>query len=69
MWGTLAVGLFARYADEIVDDLDDAQMQRMLACEHGGMNEVAADIHALTGDPRTGRLTLNGFFTCSRPAG
>jgi Family of unknown function (DUF6445) len=24
---------------------------------------------ALTGDPRTGRLTLNGFFTCSRPAG
>jgi Family of unknown function (DUF6445) len=24
---------------------------------------------ALTGDPNTGRLTLNGFFTCSRPAG
>ena len=24
---------------------------------------------ALTGDPGTGRLTLNGFFTCSRPAG
>ncbi|OGT56529.1 MAG: hypothetical protein A3E01_10630 [Gammaproteobacteria bacterium RIFCSPHIGHO2_12_FULL_63_22] len=24
---------------------------------------------ALTGDPRAGRLTLNGFFTCSRPAG
>lgn len=24
---------------------------------------------ALTGDPMTGRLTLNGFFTCSRPAG
>ena len=24
---------------------------------------------ALTGDPATGRLTLNGFFTCSRPAG
>lgn len=24
---------------------------------------------ALTGDPETGRLTLNGFFTCSRPAG
>lgn len=25
--------------------------------------------HALNGDPMTGRLTLNGFFTCSRPAG
>ncbi|MBC7656392.1 MAG: hypothetical protein H7147_04365, partial [Frankiaceae bacterium] len=25
--------------------------------------------HALTGDPMTGRVTLNGFFTCSRPAG
>lgn len=24
---------------------------------------------ALSGDPMTGRLTLNGFFTCSRPAG
>lgn len=25
--------------------------------------------HALTGDPMSGRLTLNGFFTCSRRAG
>ena len=24
---------------------------------------------ALSGDPHAGRLTLNGFFTCSRPAG
>ncbi len=23
---------------------------------------------ALNGDPMTGRLTLNGFFTCSRKA-
>lgn len=32
--------------------MDDAAAMRMLRCEHGGMNEVAADVFALTGDPR-----------------
>jgi DUF1680 family protein len=30
--------------------LSDEQMQRMLAQEHGGMNEVLADVYAITGD-------------------
>jgi DUF1680 family protein len=43
------VGL-ADWADELTGKLTPAQMQTMLACEHGGMNEVAADVYALTGD-------------------
>lgn len=43
---------FGAYCWSVVDDLDDAQMQKVLACEHGGMNEISADIHALTGDER-----------------
>ncbi len=35
-----------------VAGLDEAQMQRMLACEHGGMNEVLADLYVDTGDAR-----------------
>ncbi len=42
----------ADYCWSVIDDLDDDQMQRMLACEHGGMNEVAADLYALTGEQR-----------------
>ena len=30
--------------------LSDEQMQQMLGAEHGGMNEVLADVYALTGD-------------------
>lgn len=36
--------------------LSDEQMQRMLAQEHGGMNEVLADIYAMTGDEKYLRL-------------
>lgn len=32
--------------------LSDAQMQDMLRAEHGGMNEVLADVAQMTGDPR-----------------
>jgi len=32
--------------------LTDDQMQEMLASEHGGMNEVLADLYAITGDKR-----------------
>jgi DUF1680 family protein len=34
-----------------VDRLSDAQMQAALATEHGGMNEVLANIYAATGNP------------------
>jgi DUF1680 family protein len=35
---------------ELTSDLSDEQMQRMLNQEHGGMDEVLADIYAITGD-------------------
>jgi uncharacterized protein len=32
--------------------LSEEQMQQVLACEHGGINETFADLYADTGDPR-----------------
>ncbi len=32
--------------------LTDEQFQKMLACEHGGMNESLAEVYAITGDRR-----------------
>ncbi len=40
----------------ITEKLDDSQMQKMLICEHGGLNEVFADVAAITGDDRYLRL-------------
>lgn len=37
-------------------NLSDGQFQRMLDTEHGGMNEVLADVYALTGETRFLRL-------------
>ncbi len=34
------------------DKLSDEQMEKMLGVEHGGMNEVLADIYAITGDEK-----------------
>lgn len=45
------VGL-ADWCDALVRDLSDEQMQAMLRTEHGGMNEVLADVAAITGDPK-----------------
>jgi DUF1680 family protein len=36
----------------VFDSLDEAQVQRMLACEHGGLNESLAELHARTGNRR-----------------
>jgi len=41
----------AAWAKGRVDRLDDESMQRMLKVEHGGMTEVLASLHAVTGDP------------------
>jgi DUF1680 family protein len=41
-----------------VATLADADLQRMLDREHGGMNEVLADVYALTGDVRYRDLAL-----------
>jgi uncharacterized protein len=43
---------FAAWAAGVVSKLDDAQMQKMLNTEFGGMPEVLADLYADTGDAR-----------------
>ncbi len=40
------------WIDHAAKDCDEACFQQMLGVEHGGMNEVLADLHALTGDMR-----------------
>lgn len=47
--------LLVRYGDwceQFASGLTEAQMQRMLDTEYGGMNEVLADIYAITGDEK-----------------
>lgn len=43
---------FAAWCESIMSKLDDAQTQKMLGTEFGGMNEVLADLFADTGDKR-----------------
>lgn len=43
---------FAGWAEGVLAPLSDAQIQKMLNTEHGGMNEVLADLYADTGDKR-----------------
>ena len=43
---------FAGWAEKYLAPMDDAAVQRMLACEFGGMNEMMADLFADTGDQR-----------------
>lgn len=43
---------FAAWCESIMAKLDDAQTQKMLNTEFGGMNEVLADLYADTGDKR-----------------
>jgi len=51
---------FATWAEGILSPLDDAQTQKMLNTEFGGMPEVLADLYADTGDRRW--LTLSRRF-------
>jgi len=46
----------ADWCDALVAKLTDRQMQGMLGTEHGGMNEVLADVAAITGNPKYLRL-------------
>ena len=57
---TVLVGL-SEWALRATAPMSDEQFQRMLAREHGGMNEVLADVHDLTGDARF--LTLAERFS------
>ena len=40
------------WCNNLTSKLSDTQMQRMLATEQGGMNEVLADAFAISGDPK-----------------
>jgi DUF1680 family protein len=51
---------FAAWAEGVLAPLTDTQVQKMLDTEHGGMNEVLADLWADTGDRRW--LTLSHRF-------
>lgn len=41
---------FADWAVEGLNRMSDEQMQKMMLCEHGGMNDVFAQLYALTGN-------------------
>ncbi|MGN6505476.1 MAG: beta-L-arabinofuranosidase domain-containing protein [Tepidisphaeraceae bacterium] len=47
----------ADWVDREVQGLSDAQMQKMLLCEQGGMTEVLADVAAITGDAKYLKLS------------
>ena len=51
---------FATWAEGMLLKMDDAQTQKMLNTEFGGMNEVLADLYANTGDKRW--LALSHHF-------
>ena len=48
---------FAGWTEGILANLSDEQIQRMLATEFGGMNEVLADLYVDTNDPRWLKLS------------
>ncbi|GAO39813.1 hypothetical protein SCH01S_39_00980 [Sphingomonas changbaiensis NBRC 104936] len=51
----VAIGL-GGYIDGVFAVLSDAQVQQVLDCEHGGINESFAELYARTGDTRWLRL-------------
>ena len=57
---TLLIGL-SDWALTLTNHLTDEQMQTMLRSEHGGMNEVLADVYAITNDKKY--LTLAQRFS------
>ncbi|GHC89318.1 glycoside hydrolase family 127 protein [Novosphingobium pokkalii] len=64
-WGNaqaldVAIGL-ASYFEKVFAALDDQQLQDMLNCEYGGINESYAQLYAQTGDPRWIRLAERIF--------
>ena len=53
---TIAIKL-ADWADTTVSKLREEKFQQMLDCEHGGMNEVLAELYARTGNEKYLRLS------------
>ncbi|MDF9833486.1 DUF1680 family protein [Ereboglobus sp. PH5-5] len=48
----LLTGLADWFGTEVLDKLTDAQVQQMLVCEHGSINESYVLAYELTGDPK-----------------
>ncbi len=51
----IARTMFLKFCDwgiNLTKGLSDAQMEQMLDCEHGGMNEIFADAYQMTGDKK-----------------
>jgi DUF1680 family protein len=42
----------ADWTGQVLKDLNDAQIQKMLLCEYGGMNETLVNTYAFTGDKK-----------------
>lgn len=51
----------ADWAGNTVKNLDHQQMQKMLICEYGGMNEVLANTYAVTGDKKYLKLAYRFY--------
>ena len=51
------------WLDGVFRPLTDAQMQQVMACEHGGINETLADLYADTGDARFLKLSRKFHHT------
>ena len=45
------------WVGDVVGKLNEEQIQKMLACEHGGMNEVLAELYAITGEEKYLKLS------------
>lgn len=58
--GISVAARFADWIETVVADLSDDQIQKMLHCEHGGINESFVELYALTGDKRY--LELSNVF-------
>lgn len=43
---------FADWLNTVVEDLTDEQVQEMLNCEHGGINEALAELYGATGNEK-----------------
>ncbi len=49
---SLMTGLADWFGFEVLDKLTDEQIQRLLVCEHGSINESFLEVYVLTGEPR-----------------